>query len=87
MGDGTHLGESISEYNNTNRSNRKGVGAEAGKDAAGPWLFWVSWACMGLHRPFYLSVMEILGASFFSNLKAIVAVLIVLCVLIKVLKD
>jgi hypothetical protein len=31
--------------------------------------------------------MEILGASFFSNLKALITLLVVLCVLIKLLKD
>ncbi len=36
---------------------------------------------------FYWTVMEILGASFFTNLKAIITFLVVLCVLIKLLKD
>jgi hypothetical protein len=45
------------------------------------------WACLRLRQPFYLSVMEILGASFFSNLKVVITFLVVLCVLIKLLKD
>ena len=36
---------------------------------------------------FFKDVMEILASSFFSNLKVVIGFLVVLCVLIKILKD
>jgi hypothetical protein len=60
---------------------------ETGKDAAVHdrcgWLG-LAWCT---YLVFYKDVMEILASSFFSNLKVVIGFVVVLCVLIKILKD